>query len=309
MFPQIVAGQFGVALAAAERCTETLIVGDQAVRRLRPHEVRGPQVDGEETGRDFRAGLGIGGLRHQHHGDGRAAVMHGGGHGVAFRPCAEELRGPDGGAAVQAAVAQGRQGLALVHVAQLHVIEAQAQSLQPGIEGIVGRSAVVHIKGLALDARGIAQDVGEVLPGLADGGNGAVAGEQHGIAEGFVIGDADDGDAEAQVPQHGRQGPHAAEDPFAPPQAVQHGDAGSVELHLHVKAGFLVPAFFLGQPHDEGLVFVQPARRELLRFGCRRAEAQSQRCGAGHEEGEQSFQHNVLLGVVLHDRGRLAARP
>ena len=95
----------------------------------------------------------------------------------------------------------------------------------------------------------------------------------------------DDGGAVAQVAEHGGQGAHGGETPFPGGQGVEDVRAGVEQLHLDVEPGFLVPALFLGVPHQEGFVLVQPRGGdfdEISREGAAYGQVQHAK-GRGHD--------------------------
>ena len=279
-------GLIVVVFLAHEFQIELLVFLDELLGRRILHEIHGAHVHAEELRGHVRMGFGILGVGDEHDGVGLLAV-----HDVAREDHAalflddEGVRGPDGDA-VADVVFKRAHDLRLVHVLDDDVAVLEAEDVEPRAEGIVRRGQRGGEEGLAAHGLGAAVHFGVVLVPALDLGDGAVGADDDGGAErGLVVGLRDDGGAVAQVAEHGGQGAHGGETPFPGGQGVEDVRAGVEQLHLDVEPGFLVPALFLGVPHQEGFVLVQPRGGdfdEISREGAAYGQVQHAK-GRGHD--------------------------
>ncbi|MFR4118578.1 MAG: hypothetical protein ACLT2T_06845 [Bilophila wadsworthia] len=111
----------------------------------------------------------------------------------------------------------------------------------------------------------------------------------------------------AQVAEHGGQGAHGGETPFPGGQGVEDVRAGVEQFHLDVEPGFLVPALFLGVPHQEGSCSSSHAVGTLTRSAGEGAAYGQVQHAKGRGHAQKALPHKELL--VHGGRFPFAGRP
>ena len=115
--------------------------------------------------------------------------------------------------------------------------------------------------------------------------DGAVLAHINGVVGGFVVGDRNDVQVVAQRRGQSGHGAAPGDCPIVGGKAFDDVLARIKRHHRQIKPGFLVPALFLGVPHQEGFVLVQPRGGdfdEISREGAAYGQVQHAK-GRGHD--------------------------
>ena len=161
------------------------------------------------------------------------------------------------------AVFECTKRLRLIHILDYDVFFGKPEDAQPHAERIVGGRHRGGQERLALHGFGAAEDVRIILVPTLHLGDGAVGADKDTVDERFLVGVADHIRIVTERAHHGGHGPHTGDSPFTGGKRIQNRHAGAEIQDFNVQPDFLIPAFFLGIPDEEGFMFVHPRGTDL----------------------------------------------